>query len=142
VFWDSPESNLVDRRLRSLVRGAVIKLGLSYRWNMYTGPFAEIIEIDARVSYEDGSTKSVALPSRYEFRRYAFMLGHQGRDYLYRALADYLVRQLPETGSRPLELAIVRRVASAPYRTAFWGRFNIDATPSFRESIVARRRLP
>jgi hypothetical protein len=107
---------------------------------MYTGPFAEIVEVDARLSYEDGRTERMALPARYEFRRYAFMLGHQRRGDLYQAFAEYLVTQLPPS-SDAIELVVVRRVCKSPARTGFWGRFDIDTDCVFLDTVVARRRL-
>jgi hypothetical protein len=141
AFWDSPESNLLERRLRLLLRNVVLRCGLSYRWNMYTGPFAEILEIDARAAYSDGSTESLPLPPRYEFRRFAFMLAHQRRGDFYQAFADYLARQLPRTAEGAVELMIVLRTATAPRRTGLRGRFDLNPGPAFHESVVARKTL-
>ena len=61
VFWDSPGSNLIERRLKSILRPFITGMGLSYRWNMYSGPFTDIIELEARARYADGTTAVISL---------------------------------------------------------------------------------
>lgn len=140
LFWDAPEANLIDRKLKASLRRLVIRLGLSYRWNMYSGPFKEIVELEARLRHADGSCELVPLPPRYEFRRYAFMLARQRSERLFQGLADYLASRLPPHVRRPTEIIIVRRVAKPPSRSGGWrGRFDVSPAPAFRETIVARR---
>ncbi len=141
-FWDSPESNLIERKLKLMLRPLVTGLGLSYRWNMYAGPFTHIIEITAHARYEDETTEVVALPSRYEFRRYSFMLARQRRDELYQAFALYIEYWLATNDRRPLEITLVRRTAKTPKRLGgIWGRFDIERDPKFHEIVVAKRIL-
>jgi hypothetical protein len=142
VFWDAPEANLVHRRVRATLRRVVTGLGLGHRWNMYAGPFTHIIELEARALHPDGAVERIALPARYEFRRYGFMLARQQDERLYQGLADYVAARLCAHVRRPTELVIVRRVAATPARVGGWrGRFAV-APPVFRETIVARRTLP
>jgi hypothetical protein len=143
LFWDAPETNLIDRKLKAALRNTIVRLGLSYRWNMYSGPFKQIVELEARLRQADGTIEVVPLPSRYEFRRYAFMLARQRSERLYQCLADYLASRLPPSVRHPTEIVIVRRVANPPARIGGWwrGRFDVERAPAFQESIVARRAL-
>src|SRR4051794_11982372 len=142
LFWDSPESNLIEKKLKSVLRPFVIRLGLSYRWNMYSGPFTHIVEVQARATYDDGTTEVVALPRRYEFRRYCFMLGRQRRSDLYEAFGAYVECWLARQNRYPAAITIVRQVVETPVRLGgLRGRFDVTPLPNFRESVVARRVL-
>ena len=143
LFWDSSESTLIDRKLKAALRPLMIRLGISYRWNMYAGPFEQLVELEACARYDDGSIEVVPLPPRYEFRRYVFNLARQQSERGYQGLADYLASRLPAGAPRPVEIVIVRRVAKSPARIGGWrGRFDVSRPPKFYESVVARRAVP
>jgi hypothetical protein len=137
VFWDSPGSNLIERRLKSTLRPFITRMGLSYRWNMYSGPFTDIIELEARARYADGTIAVISLPPRYEFRRYSFMLVRQQRDDLYRAFARYLESWLAKQDRHPVAITLVRGTAKTPVRFGgLGGRFDLESAPKFREFVV------
>src|SRR5215468_6523386 len=127
VFWDSTESSLTERKLKAMLRPFITRFGLSYRWNMYSGPYTHIVEIQARATYRDGTTEVVTLPRRYEFRRYGFMLARQRRNDLYEAFGSYIKDWLARQDRHPLAIEILRRVVETPVRIGGpTGRFDVD----------------
>lgn len=142
LFWDSRDSTLIGHTLRSMVRPFVVHSGLSYRWNMYSGPFTHLLEIEVRVRYRDGTTMVIALPPRYEFRRYCFMLGRERNPFQFEVFADYTESRLVRNASQAIEIAVVRRSATVPLRPCgFWGHFDVGTGPQFDETVVHKRLL-
>jgi len=142
LFWDSPDPNLIAQKLKSRLRPWVIRAGLSHRWTMYSGPFSHTVEIETRVRYSDGKTEVVELPSRYEFRRYCFMLARQRDRRLFESFARTVESRLVHLDRDPVEITVVRRIAEIPKRTGgFWGHFDVSSGLQFREEVLVKRLL-
>jgi len=137
VFWDSPEINLIHKRVKSKLASWVHDCGLGYAWSMYVGPFVTITRLQTRIIYADNTTEIVTLPPRFEFRRFYFMLGVRGSPVIVEDFLQYVRKQLRDAPRQVDCIEIVKKVWKSPTRVGgFWGRFEISQDEC-RETVVA-----
>lgn len=116
VLWAMPPSELKKQALKPL-RPYVNATGLDQNWGVFAPPPRQLIVLQARIAYEDGTQRTWFLPRGgplldaywdYRWRKYAEWARNDNRRYLWEPTAAWVARHERAQGRRPVSIALSR----------------------------------
>jgi hypothetical protein len=138
VVWNVPDSEL-KAKLLPVVRPYVNVVGLDQNWGVFSpDPRRETLEMFARVSYADGTSETVRVPTGdafvgaywdYRWLKWVEWTTMDVHKDLWKPAAAWFARQAQTSGKRPVRVQLFRRwyvvlpPGPGPNRTP-WHQFN------------------
>ena len=118
VVWNMAPSELRKQALRTF-RPYVNATGLDQNWGVFAPPPRQLVVLEARIAYEDGTHRAWTLPRGaplldaywdYRWRKYTEWARNDNRRFLWEPTAAWIARHERAQGRRPVTVVLSRRV--------------------------------